>query len=166
MDLVEIQIKYRVKEQFLIGSRSLSFPSGVDEHYLTKLLKQPFSLKVLFPESTRISLNNLSLKNKGEVNAEFGTSECDNGNGNEWKIQLYYMIEGKLSRTNTGLEPLRLVGLERGDVWRMIESELFKEYIYSEMVDKLPPDAKRHCVKLIELSLEYGELLFSIQRLK
>lgn len=158
-----LKIKYKVPEQFLIGERDLLIPvdfTEKKEEYLTKLLQQPFSLKVFFPFWVRFQ-KIVSIEGN-DVNVEYGLSTRED---KIWKFQMYYMIEGKLSRTKTGLDTLILINLERSDIWQIIESQLFKEYIYSEMGDRLPPDANKHCIKLKELSLEYGELLFSIQLL-
>lgn len=169
MESVNIHINYKLTGQFLIGERDLCVPIDTPsaiEKFLRKLLQQPFSRKILFPEYQpgRIKLNKLSLSDNNEAKAEFILfAEGREEKGS--KLKMYYMIEGSLSRTKTGLNPLELSDLERGYVWQIIESPFFKEYIYSEMGDRLPPDADKYCIKLKELSLEYGELLFSIQLL-
>lgn len=167
----KVIIKYQVPTQFLIGERETKIIVSEGQtigEALEKLLLQPFTLRVLFPDSRQIHFNKI-LPEKGprsEQSVEFSTEMIGLPDERvEWLLEMFYMIEGKLSRTKTGLPPLVLTGLTRGEVWQIIGSELFKEYIYLEMGTRLPPNPNRYCVKLVELSLEYGELLFSLQLL-
>lgn len=163
-----ITLQYKVPSLSLIGEKETKFCVGPNlQKDVEKLLKQPFVSRVLFPQQQQeqqLRPDNLQIISENIISVEFQPF-LEEQNGLQ-RLNMSFMIPGKVSKTSTGLKPLVLIGLERSEIWRIIESELFKEYIYSttEMAPKLPPDASgRYCVKLKELSLEYGELLFSVQ---
>lgn len=169
-EMETVTIQYSIPTLFLIGEKKTRLFLGGEEEEepeecIKEILRQPFCSVVLFPDLplARFSRVTSYCPIKKVFQVEFSIPSTDDKEGKYCVLNTSYLIPGKLSKTRTGLPPLILFGVERKNIWRLIESDLFRDYIYKEMINKLPSGENKYQIKLKELSLEYGELVFSLQ---